>query len=91
LDEPDWTGRLRIVSKGKKCILKLETKDSGQLFAECPVDKYPGSSVESVSDSSRYFVLRLVSPTGQAAFIGLGFADRADSFDFNVALQDHFK
>jgi hypothetical protein len=91
LDEPDWTGRLRVVAKGKECILKLEAKNSGELFAECPVDKYPGTSVEAVSDSSRYFVLKLVSGTGQSAFIGLGFADRGDSFDLNVALQDHFK
>ena len=91
LDEPDWTGRLRVVAKGRQCVLKLEEKGSGQLFAQCPVDKYPGVSVESVSDSSRYFVLKIVSDAGQSAFIGIGFADRGDSFDLNVSLQDHFK
>ena len=42
-------------------------------------------------DSSRYFVIKIVDPTGRHAFIGMGFTDRGDSFDFNVTLQDHFK
>jgi len=29
--------------------------------------------------------------TGRAAFIGLGFTDRGDSFDLLVSIQDHFK
>lgn len=91
LDEPDWTGRMRIVAKGKDCIIKIEDKTSGQLFAQCPVDKYPGVAIEAVSDSSRYFVIKIVNDNGQSAFIGIGFADRGDSFDVNVALQDHFK
>ena len=88
----------------------------------CPVDAHPGVAVEPVSDSSRYFVLRLADPSGNVvqqythththththhshnvymmytphisgrhAFVGMGFEDRGDAFDFNVTLQDHFK
>nr|SVE77316.1 EOG090X0G5X [Daphnia lumholtzi]SVE77935.1 EOG090X0G5X [Daphnia lumholtzi]SVE79193.1 EOG090X0G5X [Daphnia lumholtzi] len=91
LSAPDWTGRMRLLAKGTECILKLEDKVSGELFAKCPVDTYPGIAIEAVSDSSRYFVVRIQDDSGRAAFIGVGFADRSDSFDLNVALQDHFK
>lgn len=91
LDNPDWTGRMRIVAKGKKVSIKLEDKNTSELFAECPVEEYPGPSVEQVLDSSRYFVIRIQDPSGRKAFIGIGFADRGDAFDLNVALQDHFK
>ncbi|GAU97695.1 hypothetical protein RvY_08946 [Ramazzottius varieornatus] len=91
LDKPDWTLRLRIIAKDKLCTIRLEDKMSGELFGECPVDSYPGSAVESVTDSSRYFVLRIQDPSGRSAFLGLGYGDRSDSFDMNVCLQDHFK
>ncbi|XP_070614224.1 adaptin ear-binding coat-associated protein 1 [Erythrolamprus reginae] len=91
LEQPDWTGRLRVTSKGKVAYVKLEDKASGELFAQAPIDQYPGIAVETVNDSSRYFVLRIQDGNGRSAFIGIGFGDRGDAFDFNVALQDHFK
>jgi len=111
LSEPEWTGRMKLVSKGNDCTIKLEDKNSGELFAKCPIEQYPGIAIESVADSSRYFVLRLQDDNGvfckyhfddkveifeifflgRSAFIGIGFTDRSDSFDLNVALQDHFK
>ncbi|KAJ3204528.1 hypothetical protein HDU82_005776 [Entophlyctis luteolus] len=88
-----WKGRLRIIARGSKadCFINLEDATTGELFAACP---YPpdGSTVEPVLDSSRYFVLTLVDPgSGRKAYIGLGFLERSDAFDFNVALQDHAK
>ncbi|KFD53233.1 hypothetical protein M514_05943 [Trichuris suis] len=91
LDNPDWVGRARLVSIGSKVVLKLEDKTTGELFAKCPIDSYPSPAVEPVLDSSRYFVVRLQDDSGRSAWIGLGFADRADSFDLNVALRDHFR
>lgn len=64
LAEPTWTGRLRMVSKGKTLAVKLEDKNSGALFANCPIESYPGVAIESVSDSSRYFVLRIQDDNG---------------------------
>ncbi|KAG8429440.1 hypothetical protein GDO86_020186 [Hymenochirus boettgeri] len=91
LDQPDWTGRMRLTSKGNVAFIKLEDKASGELFAQAPVDQFPGIAVETVTDSSRYFVIRIQDGNGRSAFIGIGFSDRGDAFDFNVALQDHFK
>ncbi|NXQ59456.1 NECP2 protein, partial [Anthoscopus minutus] len=91
LDQPAWSGRLRITAKGSTAFIKLEDKTSGELFAQAPVEQFPGIAVEGVTDSSRYFVIRIEDGNGRRAFIGVGFVDRGDAFDFNVALQDHFK
>lgn len=82
---------MRLISKGNELAIKLEDRNSGELFAKCPIETYPGIAIEPVSDSSRYFVLRIQDDNGRSAFIGIGFGDRSDSFDLNVALQDHFK
>ncbi|KAI3449790.1 hypothetical protein Pfo_006455 [Paulownia fortunei] len=87
-----WSGRLRVVSCDTRCEIRLEDPNSGELFAACFVN--PGQrevAVESVLDSSRYFVLRIEDGCGKHAFIGLGFNERNEAFDFNVALSDHEK
>ncbi|CAG8571513.1 738_t:CDS:2 [Funneliformis mosseae] len=83
-----WKGRLRVVSIGEKCIIKLD-ETTGELFAQCIYDP-DTNTVEPVRDSSRYFVLR-VEDNGRHAFIGMGFQERSEAFDFQVALQDHIK
>lgn len=90
LAEPDWTGRLRLISKNNKVFLRLEDGTSGQLYCQAPVLSFPGTQVQPVIDSRRYFVVKVVSDSGRTALIGIGFADGADSFDLSVALQDHF-
>lgn len=69
LQEPQWTGRMRLVAKAEELIMKLEDKTSGELFAKCPIDKYPGVALESVTDSSRYFVVRIQDDNGKIIFI----------------------
>lgn len=91
LDEPAWTGRMRLVAIGKRLEMKLEDGETCALYAKCPIDAHPGNAVEAVSDSSRYFVIRLMNDNGQQAFVGCGFQERGDAFDFNVTLQDHFR
>ncbi|XWS31407.1 hypothetical protein CRYUN_Cryun23aG0073000 [Craigia yunnanensis] len=87
-----WSGRLRVVSCKDRCEIRLEDPNSTELFAACFI--HPGqreSSVEPALDSSRYFVLKIEDGNGKHAFIGLGFNERNEAFDFNVALSDHEK
>ncbi|VDL18904.1 unnamed protein product [Hymenolepis diminuta] len=92
LDAPAWTGRLKVITRGTKNTLyiRLEDGTSGRLYAQCPVESFPSEAVEQVLDSSRYFVIRLVSDDGRSVLVGIGFAERSDAFDLNVAIQDHF-
>lgn len=55
---------MRLVCKGSLCTIKLEDKATGELFAQCPIESYPGIAVEAVTDSSRYFVLRIQDGSG---------------------------
>jgi len=87
LNKPDWTGKLKVVSKGTNLTIKLEDRGSMKPFAIVNVDTYPGPNVQTVKDSSRYFVVKPI----EGPPIGLGFADRSDAFDMNMALNEHFK
>jgi len=83
-----WSGRCHVVAQGETCCVKLEDPTTGDLFATCPIT--PGA-IEPVTDSSRYFVMRIDDGTGRHAFIGMGFTERNQAFDFNAALSDHNK
>jgi len=46
--------------------------------------------MESVADSSRYFVVKIEDiKTGRTAHIGVGFRERDDASNFRMALQDY--
>ncbi|GAA5979217.1 hypothetical protein JCM10908_002842 [Rhodotorula pacifica] len=95
MSEPMWRGRMRVIEKGSEiptsCFINLEDANSGELFAQSPykpTKANPNGGCEAVLDSSRYFVLTVVDATsGQKAYVGMGFPERTESFDFNVALQ----
>lgn len=87
-----FSGRLRVTAVGKKCTVLLEDANTGELFAQVPLNnEHPEVSVEPVTDSSRYFAIRVDDGQGRHAMLGLGFRERSEAFDFNVALQDHVK
>merc|ERR1711874_200395 len=90
LKKPDWNGKMKLVTMGKGAKIKLVEKDNDSLFRECPIETYPGLAIQSVTDSSRYFVIK-VTEDGKNVYLGLGFEDRSDSFDLNSTLHDYFK
>ncbi|KAK7272409.1 hypothetical protein RJT34_28989 [Clitoria ternatea] len=89
-----WDGILKVISKGEECIIRLEDKNSGELYARAFLRKGEPHPVEPVIDSSRYFVLRVeenIDGRLRHAFIGIGFRERTEAYDFQAALHDHMK
>lgn len=89
-----WEGSLKVVSKGEECIIKLEDKKTGELYAQAFLREGEQHPVESVIDSSRYFVLRIeekIDGRLRHAFIGIGFRERNQAYDFQASLHDHMK
>ncbi|OLL21680.1 Adaptin ear-binding coat-associated protein 2 [Neolecta irregularis DAH-3] len=88
LDKSLWSGRLRILETDTECEIRLEDSNTGELFAACPY--ISTHVVEPVLDSSRFFVITVVDQ-GRRAYLGIGFQEKTDAFDLNVALQDFRK
>jgi hypothetical protein len=84
-----FSARLRILETAihdkVSADILLEDPQNGTLFAAAPLSD--ANSVDYVTDSSRFFVLRVVGE-GRKALLGIGFEERSDAFDFGVALQE---
>lgn len=83
-----WRGRIQIKGRGKHLAVELLDPTSGDLFARCDIPNGEHEKfVQRTVDSSRYFVLK-ISNQNRHTFIGIGFEDRNDAFDFNCQLAD---
>ena len=90
------TCRLRIIETATptspstpdtiKVDVVLEDPSTGQLFAACPYTS--PTFVEPALDSSRFFALIVRDPSGRKATLGIGFEERSEAFDFNIATQE---
>ncbi|KAI1207095.1 DUF1681-domain-containing protein [Annulohypoxylon truncatum] len=69
-----------------KTDIALEDASNGSLFAAAPYTA--PAVVEPVSDSSRFFALRVQDEAGRKATLGIGFEERSEAFDFGVSLQE---
>ena len=69
----DWTEqmavvRVQVVTRGRDTFIKLLRADSGKLVAVAPVRPGGPSAIEQVTDSSRYFALRVENANGAGPF-----------------------
>ena len=90
-----FTARLRIIetaipqeNEGEllSTNILLEDPSTGELFANVPYSD--SKAVEPAVDSSRFFAVRVVGPTGEKAILGIGFEERGEAIDFAGALQE---
>lgn len=100
LATPLKTCSLLVEQHGDQLHLLFQHTPTLELFACAKIDltrQDKGAKlsleyfVETVVDSSRYFVVRIVSDTGREARIGFGFRDRDEAIDFRESLQYYVK
>jgi hypothetical protein len=68
-----WCGTLKVVERGEMTLVLLVDKNTGNIFAVCPIRD---GAVDRCVDSSRYFVLRIENANKRHIFIGVAFNDR---------------
>ncbi|KAK5165073.1 uncharacterized protein LTR77_009170 [Saxophila tyrrhenica] len=85
-----FTARLRVIETSLSNTLKadivLEDPKSGDLFAAAPYTS--PAVVQQANDSSRFFAVRVVGEGGMKATLGIGFEERGEALDFNIALAE---
>ena len=87
-DTEVWQGMVKVVERGDLTVVLLVDRNTGAIFAVCPVKD---GAVDRCVDSSRYFVVRVENANGRHMFIGMAFNERNDAFDFNISLEDSRK
>ena len=88
---PFFSGKIVIYEStsdhSPTCSIKVLDKNTGDLFAECPFTST--SYVNTVVDSSRYFVVRFQNGK-EYAWLGVGFPDRDNAyvmqFFYNISI-----
>lgn len=106
LDNPLFTGHLKVIQtdlklrvaiyRYKDVTTLLTTPENLILFGECPIEIEPKGDitpfVDSVADSSRYFVIRIKDPASKRSVsIGIGFRERETAFDFKSSLNEYVR
>jgi CCR4-NOT complex subunit CAF16 len=71
--------------------VSLEDSKTGQPFATCPVQETGPYSIERALDSSRYFIIHVDDGKGNHAYLGVGFENREEGFDFQHSISEHFR
>ena len=88
--ETVWTGNVRVIGVGEKCIARFVNFD-GSEYAKAVIADNFRDSVQKTVDSSRGYAIKLTSDDGRSMWVGLGFHDRNDGFDFFAAFEDFQK
>lgn len=84
------SGNIRIMGEGDKIWVELMNYDE-TMYAKALIAENFRDSVQKAVDSSRGYALRLTNDDGRAMWVGMGFHDRNDAFDFYATFEDFDK